>query len=434
MKRLLVFFGIFLFLTVFGNKNYTIKNFSINKVVIDAGHGGHDPGCLEGNIAEKDIALSIALKLGTYIEKNFPSVKVIYTRSSDNFVELYKRAQIANESKSDLFISIHCNANPSSKPFGTETYVMGLHKTQANLDVAMKENSSILMEDDYSNKYDGFDPKSPEANIIFSLFQNAFLDQSLDLAAKIENNFKEKTKMFNRGVKQAGFLVLYKTTMPAVLIETGFLSNKRDKQTLSTDKGQNLIASAIFKAFKEYKLTVEGNQISKNKVTIADNDTKTNQEISENIEIKQSESNENSEVPQQTLYEKPKQKNTKTETIDKKDISTNKEAKTTLITTKNDNTVNNTVISKKEIVFKVQITTSKKRKSVNSVTFKDLTNVQEYFHDGLYKYTVGQEKTLEAAVKLQANLQAKGFNDAFVVAFLNDERISPQEAIKLMKK
>ena len=192
------------------------KDHKITTVVIDAGHGGHDSGARNGKTLEKDINLAIALKTGKLIENSCKDVNVIYTRTTDVFVELYKRAKIANEAKADLFISIHCNSNPSSKSYGTESYVMGLHKSSANLQVAKTENSSILLESDYSVQYDGFDPNSPEANIIFTLFQNAFLEQSLDLASKIQSQFSEKTKLFNRGVKQAGFLVLYKTAMMAL--------------------------------------------------------------------------------------------------------------------------------------------------------------------------------------------------------------------------
>ena len=167
------------------------KGYKVTKVVIDAGHGGKDPGCNGIRTKEKDVALAVALKLGKYIEQNFPDVTVIYTRKDDNFVELFQRAEIANKNKADLFISIHCNANPSTSATGVETYVMGLHKSEANLNVAKKENASILYEDNYKKKYDGFDPNLPEAYIIFSLYQNAYLDQSVSLASDVEKRFKE---------------------------------------------------------------------------------------------------------------------------------------------------------------------------------------------------------------------------------------------------
>lgn len=222
-------------------------------VVIDAGHGGKDPGAVGRSSLEKEITLSIALKTGAYIERNMKDVKVIYTRKTDRFIPLHQRAKIANENKADFFISIHCNANNSSKIYGTETYVMGLHKSQANLEVAKLENASILKEDDYSSHYEGFNPNSAEAYIIFSLYQNAFLDESLNLAAKVQKQFKDRVGLRDRGVYQAGFWVLYKTTMPGILVEAGYLSNTKDEKFLKTKDGQTYIASAIYRALKQYK-------------------------------------------------------------------------------------------------------------------------------------------------------------------------------------
>jgi N-acetylmuramoyl-L-alanine amidase len=242
----------------------------VRKVVIDAGHGGHDPGAVGKTSKEKDIALSIALKTGKFIEENLPDVEVVYTRKTDVFVELYRRARIANEAKADLFISIHCNANKSTTPYGAETYVMGLHKSDANLAVAQTENASILLEDDYHVKYDGFDPTSPEGYIFFTMLQNAYLDQSLSLASNVQKHFRERVNLFDRGVKQAGFLVLYKTTMPSVLIETGFISNVKEEKILASDEGQTYIASAIFRAVKDYKRLVEKTPMVADKETVPD--------------------------------------------------------------------------------------------------------------------------------------------------------------------
>jgi N-acetylmuramoyl-L-alanine amidase len=231
--------------------------YRLKTVVIDAGHGGHDAGCLGASAKEKDVALAIALKLGQYIEETFPDVKVIYTRKTDVFIELMERAAIANKAKADLFISIHCNASPNKAAYGTETYAMGLHVSEANLNVAKRENSVILLEENYETNYDGFDPKSTEAYIIFSLYQNVNIDKSLSLASKIQTQFEERVKRFNRGVKQAGFIVLYKTNMPSILIETGFLSNPQEEKFLASDEGQVNVASAIFRAFREYKSEME---------------------------------------------------------------------------------------------------------------------------------------------------------------------------------
>jgi N-acetylmuramoyl-L-alanine amidase len=229
------------------------SNDEIKIVVIDAGHGGYDPGCHYGGVQEKNVTLAIALKLGRIIKKNCRDVKIIYTRDSDVFIPLVERTEIANRNKANLFISIHCNANPKTEVNGTETYTMGLHKTDGNLAVAKRENEVILLEDNYTKNYDGFDPKSPEANIIFSLYQNAYVSQSLRLASIIEKEVKIKTDHVERGVKQAGFLVLWKTAMPSVLVETGFLSNTAERKYLNSTGGQSEIANGIFEAFKKYK-------------------------------------------------------------------------------------------------------------------------------------------------------------------------------------
>lgn len=233
------------------------KDFKLSVVVIDAGHGGHDTGTLGKKTKEKDIALKIALKLGSHIEKNIPGVKVIYTRKDDRYLALDERANIANKNKAGLFICIHANANPNNKAFGTETYVMGLHKDESNFEVAKRENSVILLDENYEERYEGFDPKSPESYILFSLTQSAYQESSLRFAQKVEDQFKKKVGRTSRGVKQAGFLVLWRTTMPSVLIETGFLSNGSEESFLAGEEGQDLIASGIYRAFKEYKSEVE---------------------------------------------------------------------------------------------------------------------------------------------------------------------------------
>ncbi len=224
------------------NRTYT--------VVLDAGHGGHDSGALGKHSKEKDAALAITLKTGKILEKH-KHIKVIYTRKDDRFVELHKRADIANKHKADLFVSIHCNANENPAVMGTETYVMGLHKTESNLKVAMRENAVILKEENYLENYEGFDPNSPEAYIVFSLYQNAFLEQSIEVAHRVQTNF-EKAGRKNRGVKQAGFLVLARTAMPSILVETGFITNEAEEKFLNSEKGQRILAEAIAKAIVDY--------------------------------------------------------------------------------------------------------------------------------------------------------------------------------------
>jgi N-acetylmuramoyl-L-alanine amidase len=222
------------------------------KIVLDAGHGGHDPGAVGKVFKEKDIALAITLELGRLVREDLDQVAVVYTRDSDVFVPLYQRAKIANEAKADLFVSIHCNHAKNKLAVGTETFVMGLHTADENLEVARRENSAILLEDDYDSRYDGYDPNSPVGHIILSSYQNAFLSQSIEFANKVENHLIQKQYTRSRGVKQAGFVVLKRVTMPAVLIEAGFLSNYTEEQILGDTSYQKEIAAAIFEAIKAF--------------------------------------------------------------------------------------------------------------------------------------------------------------------------------------
>lgn len=225
----------------------------LKTVVIDAGHGGKDPGAINGKTLEKNITLSVALKLGKLIEDNYPDVKVIYTRKTDKFVELHDRAAIANKNNADLFISIHVNAATNRSAQGHETFVMGTAKSQSNLEVCQLENSVIVLENDYTSKYEGFDPSNPESYIIFSLLQNSHLEQSLDFATLVQQKAGTSPIKRDRGVKQGNLLVLWKCTMPAVLIELGFISNSGDLKSLKGTANQQAMAKYIFNAFKEYK-------------------------------------------------------------------------------------------------------------------------------------------------------------------------------------
>ncbi len=359
MKRLVLNFGIILLLCLIGLSGFSQLENKITKVVIDAGHGGKDPGALGKHSKEKDIVLTVALKTGKYIEESFEDIEVLYTRKTDVFVELHKRAQIANESGADVFISIHCNSNRSSQPYGAETYVMGLHKTQQNLDVAKTENAAILYEDDYITQYEGFDPNSDEDYIILSMFQSANIDQSINLSSKVQNQFHERVGRKDRGVKQAGFWVLYKTTMPGILIELGFLSNPNEEKFLISDKGQVYMASAIYRAFKEYKKEFE--------------------EANKNL----------------------------------KPVVVKKEE------------------SKPVIYYRVQFASFKKEKSLDFRKFRGLQEIKMNKHDGSYKYTTGNETSLKKTIELKEELRDKGYKDIFVVAFLNEERISLDEANRL---
>lgn len=237
-----------------------INNNKLKTIVIDPGHGGKDPGTLgtkRYSKYEKDIALSVSLKLGNYISNSFPDIKVVYTRKEDVFLELNERTRIANKSNADIFISVHCDGFTNSKANGASVFVMGMSKLKANLDVAMRENAAMYLEDNYKQKYDGFDPKSAESYIVFSLMQNTYLDQSLQLAEYVEEQFAYKANRKSRGVKQAPFYVISRTNMPSILVECGFLTNPKEEDYLQTDEGQNQIAMSIFEAVKNYKISIE---------------------------------------------------------------------------------------------------------------------------------------------------------------------------------
>ena len=251
---------VFLFILV-SFKSVGLLEYKVDKVVIDAGHGGKDPGTHGAFSREKNVALKIALELGRIIKENLPDVEIIYTRNGDTFVELDDRANIANKNDADVFISIHCNSVPANQNriYGTETYVMGQHTSQGNFEVTKRENSVILLEEGYEERYEGFDPKSPESLIFFSLYQNAYINNSLNLADKIEYQFQKRVGRNSRGVRQAGFWVLWRTSMPSVLIEVGYLSNPKEEKYLNDELGQVYLASGIFRAFRDYKNEIESN-------------------------------------------------------------------------------------------------------------------------------------------------------------------------------
>jgi N-acetylmuramoyl-L-alanine amidase len=230
--------------------------YRLRTVVLDAGHGGKDIGCSGAKAHEADVALGIVLALGKQIQQNMPDVKVVYTRKTDVFVKLDERSAIANRAHADLFISVHCNA--ASGGHGTEVWTMGPHKTDANLNVAKRENAVILQEDDYKKRYNGFDPHSPQSHILFSLFQSAYVTNSLRFAQRVDKQFRTTVGRTSRGVKQAGFLVLWKSTMPSVLIEAGFLTNAAEERYLNDKTNQSYMAAGIYRAFRDYKRELEG--------------------------------------------------------------------------------------------------------------------------------------------------------------------------------
>ncbi len=257
MRNIAITFSISVFLVLFAFNPVGVRSYKIDKIVIDPGHGGKDPGTHGTMSKEKDVALGIALELGRIIQDNLPDVQIEYTRQDDSFPELYERADVANKMDADLFISIHANwvANPSVH--GTETYVMGIDKLDENFKVVSRENSVILLEEDHEEKYDGFDPNSPESYILFSLYQSAYQENSLRLAQKIEDQMETRVGRRSRGVRPAPFLVLRKTSMPSVLFEVGYLSNQKEEKDLNDRLNQVYIASGIYRAFRDYKKELE---------------------------------------------------------------------------------------------------------------------------------------------------------------------------------
>ena len=349
----------------------------LKTIVIDAGHGGKDPGCHGGFAHEKHVCLAIALRLGDMIKSKYPNINVVYTRNTDVFVELIERANIANRAKADLFICIHANAG-SNAAYGTETYVLGLHRTEAQQRVAERENSIIALEDDKGAKYKDFD-MSPDAIIAKQLQLAVFLDHSILFATNLQKEFK-RIGRYDRGVKQAGFLVLYKTTMPSVLIETGFLTNPTEENFLGKNEGQEKMANSMFKAFESYKNQLEGRGV-----------------VSDNSVPNINSSNESIEKP-------------------------------------NENEISIITKDSTGLIFRIQIETSDKKLPSNSSRFKGL-DIFEYQENKLFKYCTGLfHHDLKAAKNYKIELIEKGFNNAFVVAFLNGERISIEKAIKLAEK
>ncbi len=355
-----------------------VNNTIIKTIVIDPGHGGKDSGTMgtkRFKIYEKHVALAVSLKLGAYIKKAFPEINVVYTREKDVFLELNERTEFANNANADLFISIHCDGFTNPKPFGASVFVMGMSKLKANMDVAMRENSAIYLEDNYQQKYEGFDPKSPESYIVFSLMQNTYLNQSLKIAEEVEKEFSTRANRKSRGVKQAPFYVISRTNMPSILIECGFLTNPKEEEYLHSEIGQDYIASAIFRAVRSYKESIDviKEAISKEEVFSSDK--------------------------------------IKTERIEPK-----KKSDEVII----------------ELLYKIQIGTFLKS-MLNNQQFIDL-KVEEIMINGTYKYFVKSGNNKEDADKLKNKLRELGFNGAFIVAFFDGKQISTKEALNLQNK
>ncbi len=394
--------SIYLVISVFFMNVYAINNDDnkLKTVVLDAGHGGRDPGAIGLNAKEKDIALAITLKLGEYIEKNFDDVEVVYTRKKDVFVPLFKRAEIANNKNADLFISIHVNANDNTRAYGSSCHVLGLHRTKEHFEVAKRENSVILLEEDYTSTYEGFDPKSPESYIIFSLMQNLYLEQSIEFAAVVQDEFLNKAKRKDRGVIQQGLLVLARTSMPGVLIETGFITNPSEEKYLMTDYGQSIIASAIFRAFRDYKATIE--ERSHFAVNAEDEDVPFSKEKMNEADV------EEKDV-------------TDRETIKNKDASAQHEQAPVFPAT-----------SSSKIELRIQVLASGDQVPRDADVFEGLENIQEIKNGDTYKYTVGSSKSMDEINKLKKTITER-FPDAFIIALENNEIIPIGQAIEKLK-
>lgn len=351
------------------------------KVVLDAGHGGKDYGAVyHGNI-EKNIALKTALRVGAILEKD-PQIDVIYTRKTDVFIELQQRANIANKSKGSIFVSMHCNANKNQAASGNETYVMGITRNASNLEVAKTENEVVTLETDYKIKYDGFDPNSPESVIGISILQEEHLDQSIELAGRVQEFFTKKTDNKNRGVKQAGFLVLRQITMPRVLIEMGFVSNKEEGEFLNSEEGQELLAEAIAGAIVDYK-----NEFF---------NTSNNDAIKEDVkDVNQKEETIVKDTPKKEVPVKAKE-----------------------------------TVAEKGIVFKIQISASTKELATSPSNFKGLSPISVEPAGSLYKYYYASEKSYDVAKQKLEIAKQKGYSTAFIVAYKDGIKISVTDAIK----
>ncbi len=344
----------------------------LDVVVLDAGHGGHDPGGIGARAKEKDIVLAITLKLGEYIEKNIPDVKVIYTRKTDEFVELHERADIANRNNADLFISIHANWWTSPKIYGAETFTLGISGDERNLQVAMKENSVITLEEDYSTNYEGFDPNSAESYIIFNLMQKTYSHQSIEFAGLVQDQFRERARRNDRGVKQERFLVLWKTTMPSVLIETGFITNTNEEKYLMSSEGQEYLASAIYRAFKEYKRAIESKSASGN------------------------------------ARVQPGEQRPETVLTDATDPD---------------------LINDETVYYMIQVLTTTRSRSLDDIAFSEYGHVAEFKTNNLYKYAVGKSTSFQQIYGMIPHVQ-ESFPGAFVIAVKAGKIIPLSEARK----
>ncbi len=411
LKRNILMLAVMLLalITEVGAKEFTL--------VIDAGHGGHDTGAPGKFSKEKDINLKTALAFGKYVEQNCPDVKVIYTRKKDVFVELKDRAGIANKAKADLFISIHTDAlENNSVARGMTTYTLGMHRAKDNLDVAQRENSVILIEKNYKETYQGFDPNSAESYIIFEFMQDKNMQRSVDLATFIQNKTCQAADRPSRGVKQAGFLVLRETSMPSCLVELGFITTPAEEKLLNEDVTIDNIAKGIYNAFVEYKKKYDNNITVPYKAeepTINIVDVVPGQEKKEEVRA---------EKPDKTV--KAEEKEEKKEGKKKKEKEEEEKEKTLYVASGDNAGVP---------VFKVQILATDKPFKKGDAHFKGRTDYNQYTENGMTKYTIGETTDYNEILRLKSELQAT-FGDCFVVAFKEGQKMNISEAIKEYKR
>ncbi|MEC7264042.1 MAG: N-acetylmuramoyl-L-alanine amidase [Bacteroidota bacterium] len=394
---------------------FTLTSFTKNKtkvppkdkfvVVLDAGHGGHDPGNLGNGYLEKDIALAIVLKAGEELSKD-PNIKVVYTRDDDTFVDLFVRGRIANEANADLFVSVHCDSH-NSDANGAGTFVLGLHANRQNFEVAKKENSVIYLEDDYATRYAEYDINSPESIIGLTIMQEEFLEQSIQLGKKLQDNFTTRLNRKDRKVKQAGFIVLHQTFMPSVLIETGFLTNKSEGSYLNSKKGQQEMGKAIADAVLSYK-----EEIGSGVVTTPPSQRIENTEVAVNL-------------PEETKKEEIKEEI-------KKEVTPIKEEPKTVPVKEESKVVKEVAAppSSMGIEYKVQIMASAKNIPLKSENFNGLDQMTKEPYKNLFRYMYGNANTYEEAKKLKANADAKGYSTSYIVAYKNGNRVPLTDALK----
>lgn len=389
-------------------------------VVIDAGHGGHDAGAVCKTSKEKDINLNVALAVGKLIENSDRDVKVIYTRKKDVFVTLQGRAQIANKNKADLFISIHTNALPKGRTVqGTETYTLGLHRTQENLEVAKKENSVILIEDDYKTHYAGFNPNSSESYIMFEFMQDKNMKQSVQLATLVQKQFRNTARRVDRGVRQAGFLVLHATSMPSVLIELGYISTPEEEKYLNSQAGINALSRSICQAVLQYKKAQTGTASALAMI----------EPVESAVEI------ETPDIQPETATQKANTDTTRPIIQSQETSRTASSAPAgnkAKVQTAN-RTEKNTQVQNSKPVFKVQILTSSTLLKKDDRKLKGFSPVSYYKENGIYKYTYGESTNYNEILRLK-NKASATFKDAFIIAFRNGKKMDVREAIQEFKR